>query len=152
MRSARPQKGILGKAARWLFVIGLLLSFSTFQAAWASTACRCQTLGQSEACEYAHGCDSSDGMYDETSQRSEWAISETKYPPSGRSDSPTVTCCQPQQQGERPLVTLANQLPVDVGSSQAVFVPVLSATVDVTRTHDPPRSRPLYIRHSCLLI
>lgn len=152
MRMASPLKDILGKAARWLFVIGLLFSLSPLQTAWASIACLCQSLSQSEACECAHGCDPSNGMHGETSDQS--GVSETKvslnvdeWP-----NSHSVSCCKPQQQSERPVVTRTNQLPVDVSSSQAVFVPVVSATVDVTRTHDPPRSRPLYVIHSCLLI
>jgi hypothetical protein len=154
MRSARAEKNRLGSTVRCLFVIGLLFSLSTFQAAWASIACMCQIPSQTDVCECAHACDPASGTHGKASHQSGHDEAETGFSVKGIESpySNSMACCQPRQQSERPLVTFTNQLPADFESSEAVVAVVVPVTVYVTRTHDPPRSRPLYIRHSCLLI
>ena len=155
MRRARTVEEDLGKVARWLLISGLLFSLSTFQAAWASMVCMCQTPSESEACECAHGCDPSSGMHHEDSDQSEHHHSVTQFSVTG-SESPdthSFACCQPSQQSERPSITLSQQQPIEVESGTAAVVQTMSSTVEAaTRIHDPPHSRPLYVTHSCLLI
>ncbi len=154
MKRARIIRSSPRVAARWLLVAGLLFSLSTSQAAHALTACMCETQSQVEDCECGDGCDPSSGMHGETSTELSPGGSDTESSVKGIEwpYSNSVTCCRPQQHSERPLITLNNQIPVDAVSHQAVVVPVVSGTVDVTRTHDPPRSRTLYVTHSCLRI
>jgi hypothetical protein len=135
--------------------LGLLFSLSPSQFAWASIACICQSLSQNESCECAHGCELSGGMHGESNDESEQNHSLINFSATDSQSPGThgLTCCQPHQQNERPVVTLNQQLHIEAESGAAVVVPVVSATVSAAiRTQDAPRSRPLYIRHSCLLI
>jgi hypothetical protein len=152
MSRARRVEERLGKAARWLLITGLLFSLSTFQGAWMG--CLCQTPDESEACECAHGCDPSGGMHDETVDKSEHHHSVTQFSVTGSESSGThsLACCQHSQQSERPIVTFSQQL-IEEESSPVAAVAVMSPTIEAAiRTHDPPRERPLYVTHSCLLI
>lgn len=155
IRKARTSEERFGKTARWLVVLGLLFSLSSSQAVWASIACICQSLSQSDVCECAVGCTPSGGIHGEGVDKSEqdysvtiFSVTDSQFP-----GTHGLTCCQPHQQTERPIFTLNQQPQVEAESGASVVVPVVSATVSTAiRTHDPPRSRPLYIRHSCLLI
>jgi hypothetical protein len=94
-------------------------------------------------------------MHHETGDQSEHHHSVTQFSDTG-SESPgtnAFACCQPHQQSETPIIILSQQQPVEVGTFAAVVVSVIPPTVEAAiRTHDPPRSRPLYVTHSCLLI
>lgn len=154
MIKTRALKGIPGKAARRLFVIGLLFLLSSLQIVWASAACIYQSLNQSEVCECVHGCNSASGMHPESMTRSVLDASETEFVIT-RSDSPSrhsQSCCEPQQQTAKPLVALINPLSVESENYPTIVTSVALAVVHAIKTHDPPHSRPLYVTHSCLLI
>ena len=153
---ARRSEERFGRTARWLVALGLLFSLSSSQAALASIACICQSLSRSDGCECAHACDPSGEMRGESSDKAEQHHFVNIISDATESQSPGthgLTCCQPHQQTERPLVTLNQQPQLEAESGAAVVVTVASATVKAAiRTHDPPRTRPLYITHSSLLI
>ena len=154
MIRTRALKGISSKRGRRLFVIGLLFSLSSLQTVWASAACICQSLSQSEACECMHGCDSASGMHRENMTRpvpdasgTEFAITRSASP-----SSHSTACCEPQQQSEKLVVTLINPLSIESENYPTIVTSVALAVVHAINTHDPPHSRPLYVTHSCLLI
>ncbi|HWP43951.1 MAG TPA: hypothetical protein VNO14_11985 [Blastocatellia bacterium] len=63
-----------------------------------------------------------------------------------------MTCCGSQQQGEKPAATFTSPPAAGVEDIPAVALPGRLKTAQAMRTHDPPRSRPLYVTNSCLLI
>ena len=152
MKRPRKTKNLTGRAARLLFVVGLLLSLSSFQVAWAAIACLCQSASRAESCECAHGCDPTmheNGTtgathdYPETKSSIKWDVSPRTH---------SMSCCERQQQSEKPVMTFTSPSTVEVEDSPAIVLPTAIALAYAIRTHDPPRSRPLYVTHSCLLI
>lgn len=164
MAKDQTSKRIIMSAARRALIIGVTLSLFSAQVAWAAAACLCNHQTESEIrychCEHqrAPAHESHHGVISHENSDSHFTTPHsgngaTKDAVRGNDSLPSAAiCCRLNPPASEPVIPVAVQEPGAVEEVGPITVHEPSVTTVPAGIDRPPRSRPIYLSLSSLLI
>ena len=160
MKRNRTTKRSFSKSIRWTLLLAAAVSLLSAQLSGAAILCFCgPPQSEADSCQCEHHCASSAGTHGESGALSNALESHTGATVSDMRGNQAVpsslSCCHGRQGAEAAVATVSFQKPDPVKGApppSGLDAPTTLASASIDGDLHNPRSRPLYIALSSLLI